>query len=158
MPCDAATGAANMTKRLSSNLETSIMSIDVGKEVAKDIYQIVDRNRVTFVLCDLANLPFKNHAFCCIACDLTISTIENWEHYQILKEFKRTLKPRTNLYITDYLPEESPKSLRDRLAIEAWRPYKATSHLKGSAHYDELPSELIIQWLQDVGFNISNMD
>jgi len=77
---DAAAEAANMTKMPSSNLEASIISIDIDKEVANDIYQTVDRNKGTFVLCDLANLPFKNHTFCCIVCDLAISTIENWRH------------------------------------------------------------------------------
>lgn len=100
----------------------------------------------------MANLPFKNHTFCCVIWDLTFSAIENWKHQQILKEFKGTLKPKSRLYITDYLPEEQPKSVRDRLAIEAWRLYKATSHLKGSPHYEELPPKLIIQWLKDTGF------
>jgi ubiquinone/menaquinone biosynthesis C-methylase UbiE len=150
---DAATGGANMTKLLSNKLEASIISVDVDREVAEDIYQVVNKNRVTFVLCDLANLPFRNGAFCCVVCDLTLSTIEDWRHYQTLKEFKRTLKPKSRLYITDYLPEEPPKSKRDKLAVEAWRLYKAASHLKGAPHYEELPSTLIIQWLKDVGFH-----
>jgi ubiquinone/menaquinone biosynthesis C-methylase UbiE len=149
---DAATGGANMTKMLSSKLEASIISIDVDREVAEDIYQIVDKDKVTFVQCDLANLPFENDTFCCVICDLTLSTIENWKHYQTLKEFKRTLKPKSRLYITDYALEEPSKSVRDKLAVEAWRLYKAASHLKGSPHYEELPPNLIIQWLKDIGF------
>jgi ubiquinone/menaquinone biosynthesis C-methylase UbiE len=149
---DAATGDANTTKMLSSKLEASIISVDFDREVAEDIYQVVDKDKVTFVLCDLANLPFRNETFCCVICDLTLSTIENWKHYQTLKQFKRTLKPKSGLYITDYLPEEPPKSVTDRLAVEAWRLYKAASHLKGSPHYEELPLDLIIQWIKDIGF------
>lgn len=107
---DAATGGANMAKMLSSNLNAYIISVDIDREVAEDIYEIVDKQKVQFVLCDLASMPFRNGAFCCIVCDLTLSTIENWRHYRALKEFKRTPKARSKLYIMDYPPEESPRA------------------------------------------------
>ena len=43
---DAATGGANMAKMLSSNLNAYIISVDIDREVAEDIYEIVDKQKV----------------------------------------------------------------------------------------------------------------
>jgi len=149
---DAATGAGGMTKFLCDNLNASIISVDLDREVFQDIWEKVKKQKVNFVLCDLASLPFNNQVFCCVVCDVTISTIENPKQYLTLKEFRRILKAKSELYITDYGPEESPKNKRDELAVEAWRFYKTVSEIKGAPHYQELPPNLIAQWLKDLGF------
>jgi hypothetical protein len=69
-----------------------------------------------------------------------------------LAELKRTLQPKAKLHLTDYLPEEPPESQKDKLAVDAWRSYKAVSHLNGESHYEEFPPALISQWLEDIGF------
>lgn len=149
---DAATGAGGMTKLLCDNLDVSIISVDLDGEVFQDVLGKVEKRKANFVLCDLANLPFNSQVFCCVVCDLTISAIENPKQYLTLKEFRRVLKARSELCITDYGPEEFPKNRRDELAVEAWRFYKAVSEIKGTPHYQELPPNLIVQWLKDLGF------
>jgi ubiquinone/menaquinone biosynthesis C-methylase UbiE len=109
---DAGTGAGSMTKVLSDNLNAPIINIDLNKQVFHYVYEKVDRQKVSFVACDFANLPFKEDTFCSIICDLVISTSENWQPLQILKEFKRTLKAKSKLYITDYHPKEEPKNMQ----------------------------------------------
>lgn len=150
---DAATGAGGMTRLLCDNLNASIISVDSDREVFEEIKREFEKQKVDFVLCDLASLPFKNQAFCCVVCDVTISAVENAKQYLTLKEFKRVLQTESELYITDYGPEEPPKSKKDKLAVEAWRFYKAVSELKGVSHYQELPPNLIVEWLNDLGFD-----
>jgi ubiquinone/menaquinone biosynthesis C-methylase UbiE len=150
---DAATGVGGMTKILSDNLNASIISVDLDREVFQDVNKTFEKKRVDFVLCDLASLPFNGQVFCCIVCDVTLSAVDYQKQYLALKEFKRVLKTESKLYITDYGPEEPPKSKRDELAVEAWRIYKAVSEFKGTPHYQELPPSLIGQWLEDLGFH-----
>jgi ubiquinone/menaquinone biosynthesis C-methylase UbiE len=73
---DMATRDANMTKMSSSKLKSLIISVG-NREVAGDICQVVEKDKVTFVPCDLANVPFRDEAFCCVVCVLTLSTIED---------------------------------------------------------------------------------
>lgn len=120
---DAGTGAGAMTKVLSDHLNVSIVSVD-DRRVFPYVYEKVDGKKVEFVACDFANLPFEEGAFCCNVCDLVISTSEDWQRIPILKEFKRVLRTKFSLYVTDYYPEKVSRSKEEMLASETWKLYK----------------------------------
>jgi len=148
---DAGTGAGSMTEALSDNINAPVIGVDVNRQVFPHVYGKVDRKKVDFVACDFANLPLRESAFCCIVCDLVMSTSQNW-HTQILKEFNRVLRAGSTLYITDYCPEETPRSRQDWLAAETRRLYKAVSELKRGSREQEFPPNVTIQWLKEAGF------
>jgi len=140
-----------MTKALSDNVNAPVISVDVNRRVFPHVYGRVDRKKVDFVSCDFAHLPFKEGTFCCIVCDLVISTSQNW-HIGILKEFNRALRAGSTLYLTDYYPQETPPSRLDWLAAETRRLYKAVSELKRGSREREFPPNMTVQWLKEIGF------
>lgn len=155
---DAGTGAGNMTKVLSDNLKASIVSVDLNKQVFPYVYEKVDRRKVGFVSCDLANLPFREATFCCIVCDLVISTSENLQHRKTLKEFRRTLAKTSALYVTDYYPEEAPIDVQDKLAAETSRLYREVSEAKRGPIGQGFPPSLVAKLLIEAGYQSVRID
>jgi len=83
-----------MTKALSNGLSSPVVSIDSNKQVFPYVQGKVDKNRIHFVACDFAHLPFKDSVFCGVVCDLVISTNREWKPFSIYTEFRRTLSAR----------------------------------------------------------------
>jgi ubiquinone/menaquinone biosynthesis C-methylase UbiE len=156
-PCtvlDAGTGAGIMTKALSSGLDSFVVSIDANKRVFSNVCNMVDRHRVDFVTCDFAHLPFEESVFCCVVCDLVISTSREWKPFLIYAEFNRALRAGSSLFITDYYPEKSPRTKEARLAAETSRLCRTVSRIKGVDVQKSVPPESSVKQLRKAGFTI----
>lgn len=152
MILDAGTGAGAMTRTLVNSLSLSVVSIDVNKRVFPYISEKVDRNRVFFLACDFAHLPFKENVFSYIVCDLVISTSQEWKPFPIYMEFRRVLKTGSSLFITDYYPEKSRRTKEDLLATETSRLYRTVSKVKGVHVPKSTSPESSVKQLRQTGF------
>lgn len=129
---DAGTGAGNMTKILTEHLSIHVVSADANRHVFPTARGRVDMRKVDFIACDFASLPFRDNSLCCIICDLVISTSENWHPIPVYYEFKRTLRTKGIVYITDYYPEGAPQNKEEKLAAETWKFYRDVSKALGA--------------------------
>ena len=160
-PCivlDAGTGAGVMTKALGDGLESFIVSIDANKRVFPHVLKKVDRNRVDLLACDFAHLPFKESVFCAILCDLVISTSREWEPFSTYAEFKRVVKTKASLFITDYFPEKSPRTKEALLAAKTSSLYRTVSRAKGMEVQKSVPPESSVRQLSKTGFATIRME
>lgn len=160
-PCiilDAGTGAGAMTKALSNGLGSSVVSIDSNKRVFPYLFQKVNKRRVHFVACDFAHLPFAENVFCCVVCDLVISTSREWKPFSIYPEFRRVLNIASSLFITDYYPEKSPKTKEALLATETSRLLTTVSKAIGVEVQKSVSPESSVKQLRKAGFTTIRME
>ena len=149
---DAGTGAGNMTKILIEHLSVHVVSADVNRHVFPTVRGRVGKRKVDFIACDFTSLPFKDESLCCIICDLVISTSENWRPLPTYLEFKRTLRTKGILYITDYYPEGASQNEEEKLAAETWKFYREVSKALGAKLRRDFPPEDTIANLKKAGF------
>ena len=145
---DAGTGAGSMTKILTEHLNVHVVSADANRHVFPSVRGTVDKGKVDFVVCDFASLPFIDESLCCIVCDLVISTSENWRPLPVYTEFKRTLRLKGILCITDYYPESTPQNVEEKLATETWKLYREVSKALGARLRRNFPPEKTIEELK----------
>ncbi len=150
---DAGTGAGSMTKVLAKRLNVHVVSADVNRRVFPTVRRRVDRQKVDFIVCDFASLPFKDESLCCIVCDLVISTSQNWRPLPMCKEFNRTLRRKGILSITDYYPETAPRKAEERMAAETWKFYREVSKASNSRIKRDFPPAQTIADIRKAGFN-----
>jgi ubiquinone/menaquinone biosynthesis C-methylase UbiE len=148
---DAGTGAGSMTKVLTEHLGVHVVSADVNRHVFPSVRGRVDKKKVDFVACDFASLPFRDESLCCIICDLVISTSENWRPLPVYTEFKRTLRNRGILDITDYYPESTSQNVEEKLATETWKFYREVSKALGAGLRRNFPPEKTVEELKKAG-------
>lgn len=141
-----------MTKAMSDGLESYVVSIDANIQVFLYVFEKVDRGRVYFVACDFAHLPFRESVFSGVICDLVISTSSEWKPLPIYKEIKRALKTGSYLFVVDYYPEKSPRTIGAMLANETTGLYRAVSKTKGSELIQNVPPKRSVRQLMKVGF------
>jgi ubiquinone/menaquinone biosynthesis C-methylase UbiE len=160
-PCivlDAGTGAGIMTKALSNGLDSSVVSIDVNKRVFPYLFGKINRNRVHFVACDFAQLPFREDTFSCVVCDLVISTSQVWNPLSIYTEFERVLKTESPLFITDYYPEKSPRTREALLAAETSKLGRIVLKARGAEVHRSVSPESSVKQLRKAGFTATKKE
>jgi len=149
---DAGTGAGTMTQALTIGLDLKIVSIDINKRVFTQVSGKVEKKRVDFLACDFAHLPFRENVFVGVVCDLVISTSKEWKPSRIYAEFKRTLRPRSSLFITDYYPERSSTTKEALLASKTSNLYKKVMKAKGTMPKKSVPPRSTDKQLRKAGF------
>ncbi|UCD43804.1 MAG: class I SAM-dependent methyltransferase [Candidatus Bathyarchaeota archaeon] len=149
---DAGTGAGVMTKVLSDSLESYVVSIDVDTQVFPHVFKKVDRGRVYFVACDFTHLPFREGILDGVVCDLVISTSGEWKPLPIYGEFRRALATGSSLYVVDYYPENSPRTLGAKLANESTRLFRCVAEATRLELVQNVPPRRSIDQLMKVGF------
>lgn len=143
-----------MTRALNDGLDLSIVSIDANKRVFPCLLDKVNRNRVDFVACDFSSLPFRDDTFCAVVYDLATSTSRRWEPFEIYAEFKRALRARASLFITDYYPEKSPRTKEATLATQASKLYRMVLEAKGTPYQKGIHPQSKVRQLRKVGFTM----
>lgn len=149
---DAGTGAGNMTKALIDHPNVHVVSADANRRVFTYVRKKVSRNNVDFIACDFANLPFTDESFRRIICDLVISTSGNWRPLPIYAEFRRTLRTKDALYITDYYPRKTPQDKEEKFAVDTWKFYRDVSAALGVKLKRDFPPKETIVDLKNAGF------
>ncbi len=153
---DAGTGAGKMTKILTDHLNAYVVSADVNAHVFPTVRETVDRRKIDFIACDFANLPFRDQSLCCVVCDLVISTSECWRPVPIYTEFKRALRTKGILCITDYYPEKEPRNKEEKLAAETWKFYRDVSKARKIRLRRDFRPDEMVQDLKRIDFtNVS---
>lgn len=155
---DAGTGAGTVTQTLVNGLNLFVVSIDVNKRVFQQVSKKVDGRKVDFLACDFAHLPFRENVFSCVICDLVISTSQEWKPFPIYAEFKRTLMPRSSLFITDYYPEKSPLTKEALLAAQTSKLHRMVSESRGIWFQKGVVPQSSVRQLRKVGFATVKME
>lgn len=148
---DAGTGAGSMTKVLAKYLSAHVVSADVNRRVFPIVRAEVDKRKVDFIACDFTNLPFRDESLCCVVCDLVISTSENWRPIPVYTEFRRALRTKGAICITDYYPEGAPRSIEEKLAAETWKLYREVSKALGIKLRRDFPPRQTLTDLKSAG-------
>lgn len=155
---DAGTGAGVMTKALSNGLDSSVVSIDVNRRVFPPFFGKTNKDRVHFVACDFAHLPFREKVFCYVVCDLVISTSRVWKPLSTYMEFGRVLKTESSLFVTDFYPEKSPRTKEALLAAETSRLGRVILKAKGLEAQKSVSPESSVRQLRKAGFTTTKKE
>lgn len=147
-----------MTQALANGLSMFVVSIDANKRVFARACEKVGRNRVDFLACEFAHLPFRENAFCCVVCDLVISTSQEWKPLSIYTEFRRVLSAESSLFISDYYPEKSPGTKEALLAAETSRLHRNVLKAIGVEGQRGVSPESSVRQLRKAGFTTIRME
>ena len=143
---DVACGTGDFSFSLSKiNSMETVVGLDFVKpmlQIAKNKSTQSNTDKLTFVLGDALELPFKTNTFDCVT---TGFAMRNYESAEIaIQEMSRILKPSGTIIILDMLPNRAPNILQ-RLALWYFNkviPILGTIFARDKAAYTYLPNSV----------------
>ena len=143
---DVACGTGDFSFSLSKvNSMKTVVGLDFVKpmlQIAKSKSTPSNTKKLTFVLGDALELPFKTNSFDCVT---TGFAMRNYESAEIaIKEMSRILKPSGTIIILDMLPNRAPNILQ-RLALWYFNkviPVLGTIFARDKEAYTYLPNSV----------------
>lgn len=143
---DVACGTGDFSFSLSKiNTMETIVGLDFVKpmlQIAKSKSSTSNSQKLTFVLGDALELPFKNNSFDCVTTGFAMRNYESAE--TAIKEMSRILKPSGTIVILDMLPNRAPNILQ-RLALWYFNrviPILGTIFARDKEAYTYLPNSV----------------
>ena len=143
---DVACGTGDFSFSLSKiNSMETVVGLDFVKpmlQIAKNKSTQSNTDKLTFVLGDALELPFKTNTFDCVT---TGFAMRNYESAEIaIQEMSRILKPSGTIIILDMLPNRAPNILQ-RLALWYFNkviPILGTIFARDKEAYTYLPNSV----------------